>query len=168
VDPTADDLVEALAGKELTVATAESLTGGRLAAALTEVPGCSQVYGGGVVSYATSVKIAVLGVPEEIVEEHGVVSAECAIAMAEGVRALLGVDIGLSTTGVAGPDRQEGKPVGTVFVGVAGAGGATAIPLSLAGERPSIQEQVVRAAIAAGVSAAYGRVSRDTEDPGLG
>ncbi|HJQ04114.1 MAG TPA: CinA family protein [Nocardioides sp.] len=145
----ADDLVKVLGDAGLTLATAESLTGGQLAAVLTGVPGSSKVYGGGVVSYATSVKIDVLGVPEELVAEHGVVSAECAAAMAESVRELLGSDVGLSTTGVAGPERQEGKPVGTVFIGVASEAGTKVVPLSLSGDRSSIQRQVVDAAISA-------------------
>ena len=85
-----------------------------------------------------------------------------------GVRRVLGVDLGISTTGVAGPDRQEGKPVGTVFVGMDGPAGASAMPLTLAGDRASIQQQTVDAAIGAAVSAAYGMVSRSTEEPGLG
>ena len=145
----ADDLVKVLGDAGLTLATAESLTGGQLAAVLTGVPGSSKVYGGGVVSYATSVKIDVLGVPEELVAEHGVVSAECAAAMAESVRELLGSDVGLSTTGVAGPERQEDKPVGTVFIGVASEAGTKVVPLSLSGDRSSIQRQVVDAAISA-------------------
>ena len=88
-----------------TVATAESLTGGQLAARLTSVPGASASYVGGVVSYATSVKTGVLGVPVDLVARHGVVSAECARAMASGVRRLLGSSYALSTTGVAGPGR---------------------------------------------------------------
>lgn len=147
----ADELVTLLAGEGLTLATAESLTGGQLAAVLTGVPGSSKVYGGGVVSYATSVKIDVLGVPEELVAEHGVVSGECAAAMAESVRELLGSDLGLSTTGVAGPERQEDKPVGTVFIGVASDAGTKVVPLSLSGDRASIQRQVVDAAIAAAI-----------------
>ncbi|MCL2541291.1 MAG: nicotinamide-nucleotide amidohydrolase family protein [Nocardioidaceae bacterium] len=168
MEPTPADLVAALGARGMTLATAESLTGGRLAAAVTEVPGSSQVYAGGVVTYASEAKMRVLDVPAEVVEEHGVVSAACAVAMAEGARRLLQTDLALSTTGVAGPDRQEGKPVGTVFVGVAVAEGSTAIPLELDGDRSSIQAQVVTAAVAAGVSAASGRVSRHTEDPGLG
>lgn len=165
---TPDDLVSTLADAGLTLSTAESLTGGRLAAAITAVPGSSQAYGGGVVTYATEIKIAVLGVPAELVAQHGVVSAQCARAMAERVRRVVPADIGLSTTGVAGPERQEGKPVGTVFVGVAGPRGSDVVELSLSGEREEIQRQVVEAAIAAAVSEVSGRVSRETEEPGLG
>lgn len=131
------------------MSTAESLTGGRAAARITNVPGSSQVYAGGVVSYQTAVKVAVLGVPEATVAEHGVVSAECARAMATGVRQLLGTTYAISTTGVAGPERQEGKPVGTVYVGVAGPHGVRAEELALDGDRASIQDASVDAAVSA-------------------
>jgi PncC family amidohydrolase len=124
-----------------TLATAESLTGGRLAVHLTDVPGASETYRGGVVAYATEVKSSVLQVPAELVDEHGVVSAECAQAMATGARALTGASYALSTTGVAGPAEQEGKAPGTVFVGVSGPGLLRALELDLAGERRDIQEQ---------------------------
>ena len=115
------------------MATAESLTGGRLGMLLTETPGSSGTYVGGVVAYATRIKSAVLGVPGNLVDEHGVVSAECAKAMAGGVRELTGATYALSTTGVAGPDRQEGKAPGTVFVGLAGPDGVSAVALELVG-----------------------------------
>jgi PncC family amidohydrolase len=132
-----------------TLATAESLTGGQLAAVVTDVPGVSATYLGGVVSYATEMKVAVLGVPEEVVERHGVISAECAEAMASGVRGLTGATYALSTTGVAGPTEQEGKPVGTVYVGIAGPGLLRSIELNLDGDRPTIQKQTCQRALAA-------------------
>ena len=132
-----------------TVAPAESLTGGRLAAALTATPGASATYVGGVVTYATELKVALLGVAEQLVEQHGVVSAECARAMAAGVRALTGATYGIATTGVAGPDEQEGKPVGTVFVGIAGPRLVEAVALELPGGRDQVQERTVREAVAA-------------------
>jgi nicotinamide-nucleotide amidase len=110
----------------VTLATAESLTGGALADLVSASPGASESYLGGVVSYATSVKTALLGVSADTIDAHGVVSAACAEEMAVGVKELLGADWALSTTGVAGPTEQEGKPVGTVFVGLAGPDGATA------------------------------------------
>ena len=132
-----------------TVATAESLTGGRLAAALTADPGASRTYVGGVVAYATSVKVAVLGVPQSLVDGPGVVSAECARAMADGVRGLTGATYALSTTGVAGPDSQDGRPPGTVYVGLAGPGHSVAIVLELSGDRAAIQERTAREALSA-------------------
>ncbi len=116
----AGQVVALLIARGATVATAESLTGGRLAAALTSVPGASACVVGGVVAYATAVKVAVLGVPADLVAEHGVVSGECAAAMARGSRDLLGTTYAMATTGVAGPDPQEGHPAGHVWVAVAG------------------------------------------------
>lgn len=164
MESTPEKLIGLCEDEGVSLATAESLTGGRLAAAMTNTPGSSKVYLGGVVSYATEVKREVLEVPDSIVEEHGVVSAECAAAMAEGVRRLLGASVGVSTTGVAGPDEQEGKPVGTAYVGVAGESGTEVLALSLDGDRVRIQEQVVEAA----VSATYAIVSRRREQQGLG
>ncbi len=133
-------VLETLAGRGQTLATAESLTGGLLAARLTDVPGASRSFVGGVVSYATRVKESVLGVPPEVVQEHGVVSEECALAMARGVRDRLDATWGMATTGVAGPDRQEGRAVGTVWVAIAGPGGGTARLLALGGDRLAIRQ----------------------------
>src|SRR3954467_11948760 len=108
------DAVEALAllgSAGASLATAESLTGGRLAAVVTAVPGASASYLGGFVTYATELKETLLGVPREVVERYGVVSPECARAMAEGCRSATGATYALATTGVAGPDQQEGKAV---------------------------------------------------------
>lgn len=130
------------------LATAESLTGGRLGDVLSAAPGASDTYLGGVVSYATEVKQSVLGVSADTVETHGVVSPECAAEMASGVRRLVGADFGVSTTGVAGPATQEGKPVGLVFVAVAGPGdGVRTRRCEFGGERPEIREQTVKAAL---------------------
>jgi nicotinamide-nucleotide amidase len=129
------------------LATAESLTGGRLGDVLSAAPGASDTYLGGVVSYATEVKQRVLGVSEETVEKHGVVSAECAEEMATGVRELVGADYAVSTTGVAGPTTQEGKPVGLVYIAVAGPDGVRSERFDFDGERPEIREKVVKAAV---------------------
>lgn len=130
------------------MATAESLTGGRLAAALTSVPGASRTFVAGVVAYATAAKSDLLGVPVGIVETHGVVSAECAEAMADGVRRLTGATYALSTTGVAGPDPQEGHPVGTVFVGLSGPTGTRSAGFTLVGSRSEIQDGTCAEALA--------------------
>ncbi len=142
-------VLDLLRSRRQTLAVAESLTGGRLAAAVTAVPGASAVFLGGVVAYATSLKTAVVGVPDDLVAEYGVVSAECARAMAVGVRDLTGASYALSTTGVAGPDSQEGHPVGTVFVGLAGPGEARVAALSLTGDRLAVADATVRAALGA-------------------
>jgi PncC family amidohydrolase len=132
-----------------TIATAESLTGGRLAVALTDVPGASETYLGGVVTYATELKASMLDVDERIIDEHGVVSPECARAMASGVRALTGATFGLATTGVAGPGDQEGKPAGTVFVGIAAPGLLEVVALELSGRRKQIQDRTCEEALTA-------------------
>jgi nicotinamide-nucleotide amidase len=132
-----------------TLATAESLTGGRLAAAVTAVPGASAAYLGGVVSYATELKESLLGVPVAVVEQYGVVSGECARAMAAGCRAATGATYALATTGVAGPDVQEGKPVGTVYVGLSGPDGETVLTMELVGDRRRIQDRACREALSA-------------------
>ena len=104
----------------LTLATAESCTGGLIARRITALPGASRVYRGGVVSYWTEVKAAVLGVPQDILDQYGAVSEPTARAMAEGARRITGADIAVSVTGVAGPDPDErGNPVGLVFIGLA-------------------------------------------------
>ena len=122
--------------RKQTVATAESLTAGLLGAALTEIGGSSTTYRGGVIVYATDLKAELLGVPVGLLAERGAVDPDVAVAMALGVRNRLAADWGLALTGVAGPDPQDGKPVGLVYVGLAGPGGAaTATELQLAGDR---------------------------------
>lgn len=148
-DPLAASVLVALAARQATVATAESLTGGRLAARFTSVPGASVGFLGGVVAYATDLKTDLLGVPEELVATHGVVSAQCARAMALGVLRLTGAAYSLSTTGVAGPDRQEGQPPGTVFVGVGAPDGCEVLVLELTGDRDTIVERTCQEALSA-------------------
>lgn len=138
-----------LGARGATLATVESLTGGRLAASVTTVPGASRSYLGGFVTYATELKERLVGVPHEVVERYGVVSAECARAMAAGCRDATGATYALATTGVAGPDLQEGKPVGTVYVGIAGPEGVTAVTMELVGNRQQIQDRACREALSA-------------------
>ncbi len=140
-----------------TVATAESLTGGRLGMELTETPGSSATYVGGIVAYATRLKVALLGIEETLVARYGVVSPECALAMARGVREQTGATYALSTTGVAGPDRQEGKPAGTVFVGLVGPGVQTAVALELVGSRSAIRERTCKEALSALADMLHGK-----------
>ncbi len=142
VEQKASALHLALLERGESVGCAESLTGGELAALLSTTPGASATFVGGVVSYATEVKRRLLGVTAE-----QVVSADCAMEMAAGVRTLLGLDWALSTTGVAGPDSQEGQPVGTVFVGLAGPGGVQSVPFLLDGDRGAIRSSACAAAL---------------------
>ena len=119
---TAEKLVKALIDKKITCATAESCTGGGVGYAITGVPGSSAVFRGGVISYDNSVKREVLGVPEEVLLTQGAVSSECAADMAKGARRLLGADLAVSLTGIAGPGGGSAeKPVGLVWFGLASA-----------------------------------------------
>ena len=144
---TVADVHDLLRARGATVATAESLTGGRVAALLTSVPGASETFVGGVVAYATELKVSLLGVPPEVLERHGVVSAECARAMAEGARRITGATYALSTTGVAGPGPQDGVAAGTVHLAVAGPAATTAVALELVGDRESVRERTCREAV---------------------
>lgn len=144
---TAADLVARLRAAGKTVAVAESLTGGLVAAALTDIPGASVVVRGGVLAYATDVKAHVLGVNEVLLAQVGAVDADVAEQMASGVRSLMGATYGLATTGVAGPDRVDGKPVGTVYVAVVGPGSSRVKALSLSGDRGDIRADSVLAAL---------------------
>ncbi|WP_412543701.1 nicotinamide-nucleotide amidohydrolase family protein [Longispora sp. K20-0274] len=116
-------VAEELSARGLTLATAESLTGGLLGGLITSVPGASRFYRGGVVAYATEAKEHVLGVDGDLLAAHGPVSRQTAVAMAVAARTRFGADYGLATTGVAGPAEQDGHPVGTLFVGLSGPAG---------------------------------------------
>ncbi|MFI0777279.1 CinA family protein [Streptomyces sp. NPDC021212] len=131
-----------------TVAVAESLTGGLVAAELTAVDGASHAFRGSVTAYATDLKRELLGVDGALLAERGAVDAEVARQMAEGVRRALGADWGVATTGVAGPTPQDGHPVGAVHVAVAGPSNRpAAAALRLEGDRAGIRAQSVRAAV---------------------
>jgi nicotinamide-nucleotide amidase len=140
-------VIELLIARGETIATAESLTGGLVAAALTSVPGSSAAVRGGIVSYATDVKADLLGVPADLLERHGAVHGAVAEAMAQGARERLGATAGVATTGVAGPDPAEGKPVGMVFVAVAGPGGLASRQLALTGDREAIRAATVESVL---------------------
>lgn len=149
MEPTvAADLVARLTARGQTVAVAESLTGGLVAAALTDVVGASAVVRGGVLAYATDLKAQMLGVDQGLLARVGAVDPDVAEQMAIGVRSLMGATYGLATTGVAGPDQADGKAVGTVYVGVAGPGSATVKALRLSGDRGEIRTQSVLAVLA--------------------
>ena len=125
-------VLEGLKAQGLTIGVAESCTGGLMAKRLTDLSGASQVFKGGIVSYTNEVKHNVLGVPQELLDQYGAVSAPVAEAMAEGARRVLGCDIGLSSTGVAGPDKDDrGNEVGTMFVGIATPEGTYVRPLRI-------------------------------------
>ena len=146
----AQEIVEVAASKAVKVGTAESLTGGLIGKAITAIPGASDIYAGGIVSYTNPIKQKLLGVPEEILDSVGAVSEECAISMAQGARKALGCDIAVSVTGIAGPTGAEpGKPVGTVWIGIADEQGAFAQLRNFEGERGAIRVQTAIAALEA-------------------
>jgi nicotinamide-nucleotide amidase len=141
-----------LAEQGQTVAVAESVTGGLLAAALTSTAGASATFRGGLVVYATDLKARLAGVPESLLAEQGPVAAPVALELARGARTRLSASWGVGVTGVAGPEPQDGKAVGTVFVGVVGPGPDVGIEsvseLNLGGDRNMIRVQIVEQAVA--------------------
>ncbi|MBG6239841.1 nicotinamide-nucleotide amidase [Mycetocola sp. CAN_C7] len=145
-------LIRHLTARGLTIGVAESLTGGLLAAELIRPAGASAVVTGGVVAYSTAIKRSVLGVDADLLTEHGAVHPLVAEQMASGVRKVLTVDgrptdIGVATTGVAGPDPQDGRQPGTVYLGISTASGSRSIGLTLSGDRDMIRRDAVAAAI---------------------
>lgn len=148
----AELLLGALRARGWRVAAAESLTGGLVTSALVEVPGASASLVGGVTAYDTALKRSVLGVDADLLAAHGPVHADVAAQMADGVRRALAVDgvaadVGLSTTGIAGPASPDGQPVGTVHVGVATPDGVRTEKHVFAGTRAQIRAQAVRAVL---------------------
>jgi nicotinamide-nucleotide amidase len=137
-----------LIGKNLTIALAESCTGGLVADLITDVSGSSGYFQGGVVAYSNRSKVELLGVPPELIDKHGAVSKEVALAMADGVRRVYGTSIGLSTTGIAGPTgATESKPVGLVWIAYADANGSVAVMLNLGNDRRRVKERAAAAAL---------------------
>jgi nicotinamide-nucleotide amidase len=141
-------IVAALVRQGATLAVAESLTGGLIGAAVTSVPGASRAFRGGIIAYATELKQKVLAVPAELLRGEGAVHAEVAAAMAAGAARVCGADYGLAVTGVAGPEPQDGQPVGTVHVAVSGPDGRMwRRRLILEGSRERIRTQTVDEAV---------------------
>ncbi|MFB7656088.1 MULTISPECIES: CinA family protein [unclassified Streptomyces] len=153
---TAADVVRLLTVRGETLAVAESLTGGMVASEITSVPGASKAFRGSVTAYATELKREILGVDASLLASRGAVNAQVAAQMAAGARKVLGADWGIATTGVAGPDAQDGQPVGTVFVAVDGPPGADdgsacggkVEALRLNGDRAEIRMESVRSVLA--------------------
>ncbi|WP_152192145.1 CinA family protein [Georgenia satyanarayanai] len=145
---SAGAVVERLRGAGLTVATGESLTGGLVSAALVDVPGASRVVLGGVVAYATSLKVQLLGVEQAVLDDGGPVQAEVARQLALGAARLLGADCGVGTTGVAGPGPADGAPAGTVHVAASLRGSVRCRRLTIAGTRPLVRRAAVDAGLA--------------------
>ncbi|MCV0333413.1 MAG: CinA family protein [Microbacterium sp.] len=152
VSDAAAAVLAALGRRGWTLGVAESLTGGALCADLVSVPGASTVLLGGVVAYATPVKASVLGVDADLLAVHGPVHPQVALQMADGVRSVVRVggspaDVGVSTTGIAGPDSPDGQPVGTVHIGVVTPAAMRTTAFRFLGDRDSIRAQTVAAAL---------------------
>lgn len=140
-------LLDALVARGLTLAVAESLTGGLVHAALVEVPGASRALRGGVVAYAADVKVDLLGVDRGVLAARGAVDRVVAEQMAVGVAERVGADVGLATTGVAGPGPDDGVPPGTVWVAAVHGEDVRALGLALAGDRARVREQACEAVL---------------------
>ena len=147
VGSAAAAVVHLLADRGETLCAVESLTGGLLAATIVDGAGASQVFRGGLVVYATGTKATLAGEPEGLLAERGPVDPDVARSLAEGGRQRCAADWAVAATGVAGPQPQDGKPVGLVYVAVAGAAGSVVRRLDLAGNRVQIREQTVAAAL---------------------
>ncbi|MER6132300.1 CinA family protein [Streptomyces sp. NPDC001815] len=153
---TAAEVLRLLTVNGQTLAVAESLTGGLVAAELAAVPGASKAFRGSVTAYATDLKRDVLGVDATLLDQRGAVDPQVAAQMAAGARTVLGADWGIATTGVAGPEPQDGQPVGTVFIAVEGPSGALngdvrgrkVSALRLNGSRTEIRKESVRRVLA--------------------
>ena len=144
VTDLAREVHESLVRRGATLAVAESLTGGGLGEALTRVPGASSTFRGGVIAYATELKSSLLGVDPALLARVGAVDPEVARRMARGVRDGLGATYGLATTGVAGPDPQDGHPPGEVYLALAGPGAVVFVALALVGDREQVRSEAVR------------------------
>ncbi|WP_344082604.1 CinA family protein [Luedemannella helvata] len=139
-------VIEELVQRKETLAVAESLTGGLLGATLVDAPGASRAFRGGLIVYATELKAELAGVPDDLLEARGPVDPDVAAALAEGARGRCGADWGLATTGVAGPEPQDGVPVGTVYIAVAGP--RTQVRrLEIDGERAAVRSRTVTSAL---------------------
>lgn len=146
----AERLLARLKERELRIATAESCTGGLIAAVLTEVPGCSHIFDHGIVAYSNEAKTQLLAVPQRLIARHGAVSSEVACAMAEGTLKRRRTDIAVAVTGIAGPDGGSAeKPVGLVYIAVARAGGDTLHRACRFGDigRSNVRHETVAAAL---------------------
>ena len=144
----ATEVINQLRKSGKTLAVAESLTGGGLGAALTEVPGSSEVFLGGITTYSDASKVKLLEIPKRLISKHTAVSEEVAKAMAESVRKIFKSDFAISTTGVAGPGKAYGKSAGSVWLAIATKKEVIAIELSIAGDRATVRKATIESALA--------------------
>ena len=142
---SAELIVKKLKKKKLTLAVAESITGGGIGSAITDIAGSSEIFLGGVIAYSDEIKIRELGISKNNLKKFSAVSEEVAIAMADGVRKKFKSDFAISTTGVAGPGKSYGQKAGTVWIAISSRNNTVAIPLALKGDRKSIRNEIGRA-----------------------
>jgi nicotinamide-nucleotide amidase len=154
IDPLAKELGNLLTKSRLTLSVAESCTGGLLGSLITDQPGSSAYFLGGVIAYADEVKREQLGVPADLLARHGAVSREAAIAMAEGVRSKFGTELAASITGIAGPDAEGAKPVGLTYIAVATARGTDSSEYRFKGDRWANRRQAADEALRLLIAAA--------------
>jgi nicotinamide-nucleotide amidase len=147
--PLAQDVIKRLKRKKMTLATAESITGGGLGAAITSVPGASDVFLGGLITYSDLSKTKFLDIAKRILTKHTAVSEEVAIAMAQSARKQFGSDYAIATTGVAGPGKAYGQKAGTVWVAIDSKKGPVTLSLALSGTREDIRHATIQSALAA-------------------
>lgn len=147
--PLAQDVIKRLKRKKMTLATAESITGGGLGAAITSVPGASDVFLGGLITYSDLSKTKFLDIAKRILTKHTAVSEEVAIAMAQSARKQFATDYAIATTGVAGPGKAYGQKAGTVWVAIDSKKGPVTLSLALSGTREDIRHATIQSALAA-------------------
>lgn len=145
---SAELIVKKLKKKKLTLAVAESITGGGIGSAITDIAGSSEIFLGGVIAYSDEIKIRELGISKDNLKKFSAVSEEVAIAMADGVRKKFKSDFAISTTGVAGPGKSYGQKAGTVWIAISSRNNTVAIPLALKGDRKSIRNATIESAFA--------------------
>lgn len=141
-------IVKVMKKRGITLATAESITGGGLASAITDVPGSSAIFLGGIVSYSDQAKVKFLGIPKRVLTKSTAVSEVVARQMAESARREFGSDFAISTTGVAGPGKAYGQKAGTVWIAIASKSETITIELALSGDRDSIRKSTIESALA--------------------
>lgn len=148
MNSVAVNVVKLLKKKKLTLATAESLTGGGLSAAITDIAGSSEVFIGGVVSYSDKTKVKFLGVSAALLKKESAVSEKVAIEMAQSIRVEMKSDFGISTTGVAGPGKAYGQKAGTVWIAIASKKETITVALALGGDREAVRNATITSALA--------------------
>ena len=143
----AEEIVSSLTARHETLSLAESLTGGALSSEIVAIPGASHILKGSIVAYSTEIKVRELSVPQELIDKHGVVSEDVALAMADGIKARMATTWAISVTGVAGPGAHHGIPAGTVWLAIVGPKIRETVKLALDGDRSAVRRGAVESAL---------------------